>query len=511
MISASNIRTPSAGSAELDVRYIWTISLVAALGGLLFGWDWVVIGGAKPFFEPYFNLSKIAAQWSHSSLAPMLGLTSQAALSGWANSCALLGCLAGSLLAGGLSDKFGRKKLLIFSAFLFAISSVLTGWAGSFNLFVLWRIVGGMAIGMASNLSPLYIAEIAPAELRGRLVTLNQLTIVFGILAAQLLNMVVARKVPDEATAEFIAQSWNGQYGWRWMFTLVAAPSLLFFFSALFVPESPRWLIKSGRNEPAMNVLRRIGGASYAEEQTRNIRATIAAEEVAKVRFVDLLRPKMLRVLAIGCGLAVLQQWSGINVLFNYAENIFKDAGFAVNTILFFIVITGMVNMAFTFVALATVDRWGRRSLMLGGCAGIALSHLLIGLAYLLKIKGLAVLVFALAAIGCYSMSLAPVTWVLISELFPNRIRGAAISVAVSSLWVACFVLTYTFPILERALGTGNTFWTYAFICALGFAFVRAFVPETKGKSLEQIEAELTLDVGRFRPTDAQAFPPKET
>src|SRR5437016_6947046 len=230
-----------------------------------------------------------------------------------------------------------------------------------------------------------------------------------------------------------IAQSWNGQYGWRWMFTLVAAPSLLFFFSALFVPESPRWLVKRGRNEFARDVLARSGRDSYAEEAIRNIQSTISAEEVAKVQFADLLAPNLVKILAIGCGLAVLQQWSGINVLFNYAENIFKDAGFGVNTILIFIVITGVVNMLFTFIALATVDRWGRRSLMLGGCAGIAVSHLLIGLAYLLKLKGLAVLLFALAAIGCYSMSLAPVTWVLISEIFPNRIRGTAISIAVSA------------------------------------------------------------------------------
>jgi len=221
------------------------------------------------------------------------------------------------------------------------------------------------------------------------------------------------------------------------------------------------------------------------------IKNTIATEEVARVHFADLLAPRMLKILLIGCALAVLQQWSGINVLFNYAENIFKQAGLGVNTILLFIVITGVVNMAFTFIALGTVDRWGRRSLMLWGCAGIAVSHLLIGLAYLFKLKGAAVLVFSLAAIGCYSMSLAPITWVLISEMFPNRIRGAAISVAVSVLWAACFLLTYTFPILERNIGTGNTFWVYAGICAVGFVFIKAFVPETKGKSLEQIEREL--------------------
>lgn len=491
MITPTKVPAADQRQAALNTTYVWVISIVAALGGLLFGWDWVVIGGAKPFFEPHFNLPALAAQWGQSGLARALGLTTEAALSGWANSCALLGCLVGSLVAGALSDKFGRKKLLIFSAFLFAISSVLTGWAGSFQQFVLWRMLGGVAIGMASNLSPLYIAEVAPAELRGRLVTLNQLTIVFGILAAQLLNMVLARKVLEGATPEMIANSWNGQYGWRWMFTLVAAPSLLFFFASLFVPESPRWLVKNGQDHLARRVLGRIGGENYAAHETRNIKATLAAEEIAHVRFADLLGPRMIKILLIGCALGVLQQFSGINVLFNYAENIFKHAGFGVNTILLFIVITGVVNTAFTFVALATVDRWGRRSLMLFGCAGIAVSHLLLGLAYMMKLQGLAVLIFALAAIGCYAMSLAPVTWVLISEIFPNRIRGTAISVAVSALWVACFVVTYTFPILERAIGTGNTFWIYGGVCVVGFVFIRLYVPETKGKTLEQIEKEL--------------------
>ncbi len=475
-----------AGShARYNMLFIWVICSVAALGGLLFGWDWVVIGGAKPFFEPFFGITRDAI------VEGVPKIVSEERLSGWANSCALLGCLIGALVAGGLSDKFGRKKLLIFSALLFAASSVLTGWAGSLGQFILWRITGGVAIGMASNLSPLYIAEIAPAEVRGRLVTLNQLTIVFGILGAQLFNMAIAQPVSDGATARMIADSWNGQYGWRWMFTLVAMPSLLFFLGAFFVPESPRWLVKNGQDSRARRVLARIGGDAYAEAGTADIKKTIAAEEVARVPFHALLEPRMVRILLIGCALAVLQQWSGINVLFNYAENIFKNAGFGVNTILMFIVITGMVNMIFTFVALGTVDHWGRRSLMLFGCAGIAVSHLLMGGAYAMEWKGLAVLVFALAAIGCYSMSLAPVTWVLISEIFPNRIRGTAISVAVSSLWIACFLLTYTFPLLERAIGMGNTFWIYAGICAAGFVFTRALVPETKGKSLEDIERQL--------------------
>jgi len=482
----ADFAVPRSGErVRYNMAFIWLICIAAAMGGLLFGYDWVVIGGAKPFFEPFFGITKDVI------VAGVPKIVTNERLSGWANSCALLGCLIGALAAGGLSDKFGRKKLLIFSAFLFCASSVLTGGATSLSQFILWRITGGVAIGMASNLSPLYIAEVAPASLRGRLVTLNQLTIVFGILGAQLLNMAIAQKVPENATVQMIAQSWNGQYGWRWMFTLVAVPSLAFFLFAFFVPESPRWLVKNGQDDLARHVLARIGGAAYAEAGTADIRKTITAEEVARVPLRVLLQPKMTRVLLIGCGLAVLQQWSGINVLFNYAQNIFQNAGFGVNTILLFIVITGLVNMVFTFIALGTVDRWGRRSLMLFGCAGIAASHVLIGLAYAMKLKGLAVLLFSLAAIGCYGMSLAPVTWVLISEIFPNRIRGTAISVAVSALWIACFVLTYTFPLLERGIGTGNTFWIYAAICAVGFVFIRVFVPETKGKSLEDIERQL--------------------
>jgi sugar porter (SP) family MFS transporter len=486
MIVTANTESPDAKGAELNLGYVWLIATVAALGGLLFGWDWVVIGGAKTFFEPCFGIAKDTV------VNGQAVIVTNANLSGWANSCALLGCLAGSLLTGVFSDKFGRKRLLIFAALLFAVSSVLTGWAANLHQFILWRLAGGVAIGMASNLSPLYIAEISPAQMRGRLVSLNQLTIVIGILAAQLLNMVIAQKVPAGSTAAMIAHSWNGQFGWRWMFTLVAAPSILFFVLAFFVPESPRWLVKNGLPDRAKKILARIGGETYAAAETENIGKTIAAEEVSRVRLADLFEPRLRKILLIGCGLAVLQQWSGINVLFNYASNIFNTAGFGVNTTLLFIVITGVVNAAFTFVALGTVDRWGRRGLMLFGCAGIAAAHILTGLAYALHLKGIAVLLFVLAAIGCYAMSLAPVTWVVISEIFPNRIRGTAISVAVSALWIACFILTFTFPLLEGAIGTGNTFWLYAAICMLGFVFVRKKLPETKGKSLEQIERELT-------------------
>ncbi len=472
MITAPVTSGGGQNAAKYNMAYIWGISLVAAMGGLLFGYDWVVIGGAKPFFEKFFQLNSEE-------------------LSGWANSCALVGCLAGSLVTGGLSDKYGRKKLLVISAFLFAVSSVLTGWAPTFQWFVLWRILGGVAIGMASNLSPMYIAEVAPAHVRGRLVAINQLTIVIGIVAAQVANWLIAQPVADGATEEMIRQSWNGQYGWRWMFTAVTAPSLLFFVSALFVPESPRWLVKNGMAERARQVLAKIGGQAYADAEVRDVQATLVSGEIHHVRFQDLLEPKMVKILLVGVTLAVLQQWSGINVIFNYAEELYKAAGYGVSDILFNIVITGAINLVVTFVAIGTVDRFGRRGLMLIGCAGIAISHLLLGAAYTMGMKGLLVLILTLSAIGCYGMSLAPITWVLISEIFPNRIRGAAISVAVSALWIACFILTYTFPILKGAVGMAGTFWIYAAICAGGFVFIRLRVPETKGKTLEQIEREL--------------------
>jgi sugar porter (SP) family MFS transporter len=481
---APSATEPSTAAARLNAGYIWVISAVAALGGLLFGWDWVVIGGAKPFFERYFQLN-------------------DPNLVGWANSCALIGCLVGSLGAGALSDRFGRKRLLIFSALLFAITSIGNGLAHNFTVFIAWRMLGGVAIGLASNLSPMYIAEVAPAPMRGRLVSINQLTIVVGILAAQLLNWWLVRNLGDailkalgpDATAaakdEFIRNSWFGQAGWRWMFGLTAAPSVLFLLGMVLVPESPRWLAKNGRAGDAKSVLAKIGGERYASAAVAEINSTLATEEIQHVRFADLLRPQMRKVLVLGVVLAVFQQWCGINSIFNYAEEIFRAAGYDISTVLKNIAWTGSMNMLFTFVALGTVDRAGRRPLMLLGAAGLAVIYTAMGFCYAHHVQGVPVLVLVLAAIGCYAMSLAPVTWVVISEIFPNRIRGAAMSVAVTALWVACFVLTYTFPILNAKLGASGTFRLYAGICVAGFLFIFARLPETKGKSLEQLEREL--------------------
>jgi sugar porter (SP) family MFS transporter len=275
------------------------------------------------------------------------------------------------------------------------------------------------------------------------------------------------------------------------MFSAVAIPALVFFAGAIAIPESPRWLIKNGKVERARVILSRIGGESYANQEAANAIATLSQEELQHVHFRDLLEPRLVKILIVGCTLAVLQQWSGINVIFNYAEEIFHAAGYGVSSILFNIVITGVVMLVFTLVAIRTVDHFGRRALMLLGCAGVSIFHFLIGSAYSFHLTGLIVVIPVLGAIACYSFSLAPVTWVLISEIFPNRIRGAAVSVAVSSLWIACFVLTYTFPVLNQALGPAITFWLYSAICAAGFVFILFRVPETKGKTLEQIEQQL--------------------
>jgi MFS family permease len=515
MMTAPN-SGPTGSPSQLNARYLWTISLVAAMGGLLFGYDWVVIGGAAKFYEAYFHLKDTAM-----NVAPEAGFWMKVQANavspvGWAQSCALLGCLAGALVSGWLSDRFGRKPVLVAAALNFVVSSLGIAFANTFGAFVAWRILGGVSIGLASNISPMYISEIAPAGRRGLLVAINQLTIVIGILAAQFVNWAIAQPVPPELSSQLaalkglkgaahdvaldaylgaMAQTWNGQQGWRWMFAACSVPSVLFLLGSLGVPESPRWLTKAGLVDHAERTLARIGGSAYAAAALTDIRATVANED-KHVRLSELWQRRVLLVLGLGVFLAVFQQWCGINVIFNYASEIFSQAGFDLNDALTNIVATGVVNLVFVFVALFTVDRLGRKPLMLFGAAGLAVIYVAIGSCYHLKDAGSAVppvlfLTLVLAAIGIYSMSLAPVVWVLISEIFPNRIRGTAMSIAVGSLWIACFLLTYTFPIFKTLLGVSVTFWIYAGICAAGCLILLAKLPETKGKSLEQIEREL--------------------
>ncbi len=466
----------SANHTRYNLTFLWSICLVVAMGGLLFGYDWVVVGGAKLFYEAYFDLETESLQ-------------------GWGASSALVGCLLGAILSGALSDRFGRKRLLICSGFLFSISAIGTAMAWTFSWYTFFRIIGGVGIGLASNLSPMYIAEISPARLRGRFVSINQLTIVIGVLLAQVVNWMISLYDPADLslnpTFGQILATWNGQIGWRWMFAAEAIPALAFFVLMLTVPESPRWLIKNGKDTLAESILSRVGGPEYARLEMLDIQQTLAAEEIARVYFRDLLEPRLLKVILIGVTLAVFQQWCGINVIFYYAEDIFQAAGYNIKGVMLNIVITGAVMLFFTFVAIGTVDKFGRKILMLIGSAGLTVTYGLVGISFHLDKTGFLVVFLTVTAIAFYSFSLAPIVWVLLSEIFPNRIRGAAMSIAVFSLWVGCFTLSYSFPTLNRGLGSAWTFWLYGLVCAAGFMFVLLVLPETKGKSLEDIERDL--------------------
>ena len=450
--------------------YLLLISLVSAMGGLLFGYDWVVVGGAKPFYEVYFNINN----------AP--------AMQGWVMGSAILGCLLGVMISGSLSDKYGRKALMVCASIIFIAAAIGTGAAHNINWFIFYRILGGVGIGIASNLSPMYIAEVSPGNIRGKFVSINQLTVVLGILAAQITNWLIAEPV---GISEDILTSWNGQMGWRWMFWAGSIPAVLFFILIFFIPESPRWLALQGLYEEASNILSKIGGADYAKDEILGIKTGVN-EKTEKANFRMLLKGKMPKILMIGIVIAVFQQWCGINVIFNYAQEVFTAAGYGVSDILFNIVITGVTNVVFTFVGMYTVDKLGRRALLIFGSIGLTIIYVIMGSCYYFQIYGIAVLILIIAAIACYAMTLAPIAWVIISEIFPNRIRGMAMAVATFSLWSACFVLTYTFPLLNNTLGAYGTFWLYGVICFLGFLFVKKYLPETKGKTLEEIEDELT-------------------
>lgn len=449
--------------------YILAVTSIAALGGFLFGYDWVVIGGAKPFYEVFF------------------GITDQPSVQGWVMGSAIIGCIVGVVISGTFSDRYGRKPLMFIAAAIFLLSAIGTGLANSLFWLINYRLFGGIGIGIASALAPMYIAEVAPAKSRGVFVSLNQLTIVLGILAAQLVNWSIAEPVVPNAD---LAGTWNVEQGWRWMFWAGGVPAALYIILLAFIPESPRWLSINGKQGKAETIFSRIGGVGYAKEA---IRATLAmTERQATINLRYFFNPKVRNILLIGIVIAVFQQWCGINVIFNYAQEIFEAAGYGVTDILFNIVITGVTNVVFTLIGMYAVDRIGRKALMTWGAAGLMLIYGLMGLSYYYQVSGIFVLVLVIAAIACYAMTLAPVTWVVLSEIFPARIRGRAMGIATFSLWVACFILTYTFPLLNAGLGASGTFWLYGFICLLGFVFIKTQLPETKGKSLEEIEEILT-------------------
>ncbi len=429
---------------KLNRGFLYFICAVSAMGGLLFGYDWVVIGGAKPFYELYF------------------GIADSPFMQGLAMSTALLGCLVGAMVAGVAADRYGRKPLLTTSAVLFTVSAVATGLFNDFTLFNVARFVGGVGIGVASALSPMYIAEVSPAAIRGRMVSLNQMTIVLGILSAQIVNMLLAR---ETSVAE--SQAWNVAWGWRWMFWAETLPAALFLVMSCFIPESPVFL--------------RLKGAAAMSHHRRQ-----------EAGLKELMEPKYGRVLLLGLVIAVFQQWCGTNVIFNYAQEIFVGAGFDVDGMFINIVITGIANVIFTIVALYTIERWGRRTLILIGAGGLGLIYLTLGTCYFLEVKGFAMVCLVVAAISVYAMTLGPVTWTLLAEIFPHRIRGVAMATCTFALWVGCCTLTFSFPSMNSALGSSGTFWVYSAICLCAFIFLFRNCPETKGKSLEQLEEELS-------------------
>ena len=426
---------------EYNKGFLYFICAVSAMGGLLFGYDWVVIGGAKPFYELYFGISD----------SPLM--------QGVAMTTALIGCLAGAMVAGAAADKYGRKPLLMMSAVLFTVSAIGTGLFNDFTLFNIARFIGGVGIGVASALAPMYIAEVSPTEIRGRMVSLNQMTIVLGILAAQIVNMLLARD-----TSVAIEQAWNLEWGWRWMFWAETLPAALFLVMSFFIPESPVFL--KLRNE--------------GNEEMRN-----------EAGLRELFQSKYSRILLLGLVIAVFQQWCGTNVIFNYAQEIFVGAGFDVDGMFINIVITGIANVVFTIVALYTIEKWGRRTLILLGAGGLGLIYLILGTCYFFEVKGFVMVALVVAAISTYAMTLAPVTWTLLAEIFPNRVRGIAMATCTFALWVGCCTLTFSFPSMNAALGSSGSFWIYSAICCCAFVFLWRRCPETKGKSLLQLEKEL--------------------
>jgi len=428
--------------------YILGISFISALGGYLFGFDFAVIAGALPFLERQFGLNEY---WA-----------------GFATGVLAIGAIIGCLVAGSVGDKYGRKKGLLTAAAIFGLSSLAMAFSPSRNVFIFSRCMAGIGVGMASMLSPMYIAEISPAHLRGRMVATNQLTIVIGILITNIVNYSL-RNVGEDA--------------WRWMFGLGIIPSALFFIGAWWLPESPRWLVRAGRSDQAHAVLKRIGGADFAQSSVADITRTTGSSK--GVGYSAVFKKAVLPAVLIGIGLAVFQQLCGINVVFNYATTIFQSIGVSQDEQLLQTVFIGGVNLLFTLLAMMLVDKLGRKPLMLLGAVGLAILYIIVVI--MLGNKSPQVSWFLLAAIGTYAMSLAPVTWVLISEIFPNKVRGAATSIAVVSLWMAYFILTFTFPILYKHL-MDHTFYIYSGICVLGALFVSMKVKETKGKTLEELE-----------------------
>ena len=427
---------------------------VSTLGGLLFGYDNIVISGAIGYLSRLFRLNAVGI--------------------GWAAGCALLGCIVGCAGAGTVADFLGKKRGLALCALCFALSSVGMMFAGTLGQFVLWRVIGGIGIGAASVISPNYIAEIAPTRVRGRCVTFYQLGIVVGILAAVFVNMLIQR-MGDEG--------WNVSTGWRWMFLAGLAPALL--FGCMIVPalESPRWLMKIGRHDEALRALIEINGSEQGRREATQIASSLAAEEGHITELLTTFR----RPLLLGIMLAALQQISGITPLFSFLPEIFRSAGSGTSDAFHQAVLVSLINLFFTLFALWLVDRAGRKTLILAGTSVQFLSFVLVGWLYHVHGSGLAVLIFVMSFVAGHAFGNGVACWVVISEIYPTKVRGRGMSVAVTALWLIGYLGNQLFPIMQTRIGLDFTFWLFSGGALLTFVFVAGLVPETKGRSLEDI------------------------
>ena len=434
-----------------SIIYTCVVSFVAAVGGLLFGFDTGVISGAISFVTGHFSLNPHQEGFAVSSL--------------------MIACTIGAAFAGTLTDRYGRKKILILAALFFVISAVMSALPRTFTDLIIARFIGGLAVGIASVLSPMYIAEISPAGIRGRLVALNQLAIVVGILFSYSTNWLLVDIGPNN---------------WRWMFAAEAFPAGVFFIALFLIPESPRWLVKQGMTDKALVILTRVGGRLHAEAEIHEIKSTVEKEE-GSMR--DLLKPGLRRILLVGVLLALFAHITGIDTIIYYGPVIFMKAGYeTASSALFASVILGITNLIFTFVGISTVDRFGRKPLLLIGLAGMGISIAIVGLTFQSQVIGsLWIIAPIITYLAFFSMSVGVVIWVYTSEIFPTKIRGRAMSIATMVLWLSNVIVTQTFPwMIERI--EGNTFYLYAVICAVAFLFVLFMLTETKGKTLEEIE-----------------------
>jgi SP family xylose:H+ symportor-like MFS transporter len=440
------------------------ITISAALGGLLFGYDTAVISGAIGSLTQYFSLSPAEI--------------------GWAISSALVGCLIGAFVSDMVSDRFGRKKSMMLAAILFLACSIGTAIPESFTVFVIFRIIGGIGVGLASMVVPMYIAEIAPAEKRGALVAYNQLAIVIGIVVVYFVNYFIAL----QGSAD-----WNLHTGWRLMFASEAIPSILYLLLVFAIPESPRWLLEKGKKDEALKVLQKFNPGRKIENLLTEISSSLSGNQDKSWKL--LLSPTLRRAMVVGIGLSVFQQITGINAILYYAPEIFKSFGSDANASLLETSILGVTNLVFTIISIYLVDKVGRKPLLNIGSLGMFVSLAVVGFAAYNHITGMWLLVFLMLFMGSFSISWGPVVWVLLSEIFPNRVRGRARSIAVFIQWVANFVVSQTFPMLteniylKQAFNGAFPFWLFAFFCISAFLFVWKLVPETKSKTLEEMDA----------------------